>query len=615
MKITLKALILMFAKAISFMILAFSFLFALSACSWFGSDDPNSGNNVGKYKIYYYNELNDTEKTLEVTQGSSYSLSPVPTHAGYKFLGLYDENGTQYMDENGQSRLPYSDGRDISLTIKWERFVVTIKFNIAGATLQNTLDMEDRYFDYNGNITSVPTPMRTGWYFLGWYSGTNSSAVRYSNSMGILPDKVELTVQNYPALQNGKELTFYAQFERITYDVTIYRDGSGGDVLEIVKVPHGEKVDNYIKHLPTSERISKGNAKRLLYYSNVPNQGAGKFTGAVESNMNLYGQWETLTTADGYDDYIVARIDFERIALDKSGKYLLLNDLNLETWNAPFDFAGTFDGGGFRITYTQSITQNSGDFYGGLFTQLNNATIKNLELSVAVNLNRQTRDNEGYIGGLAGRSIGSASISKIGVSGSVYAQKGNYLRIGGLIGSLEGGIIDQCKNSASVTARQGWTVVAGGIVGDARPVSTSIIIINCYNEGEIIAHSDAGAFSSTGVGAGGIVGRYRIVSSRTLKIENCYNNSSCQVSGSWYGWREAGGIVGDVDTGNYPGLTLSNCYWNSNLRSTVVHNRTSISGATAKTNMNGFNYDGGTWQNEAIWTLSSGAPKLTWELN
>lgn len=612
MKITLKALILMFAKAISFMILAFSLLFALSACSWFGSDDPNSGNNVGKYKIYYYNELNDTEKTLEVTQGSSYSLSPVPTHAGYKFLGLYDEKGTQYMDENGQSRLPYSDGRDISLTIKWERFVVTIKFNIAGATLQNTLDMEDRYFDYNGNITSVPTPMRTGWYFLGWYSGTNSSAVRYSNSMGILPDKVELTVQNYPALQNGKELTFYAQFERITYDVTIYRDGSEGDVLEIVKVPHGEKVDNYIKHLPTSERISKGNAKRLLYYSNVPNQGAGKFTGAVESNMNLYGQWETLTTADGYDDYIVARIDFERIALDKSGKYLLLNDLNLGTWNAPFDFSGTFDGGGNILSYTQTINGYSGAFYGGLFSKLETAIIRNLKLKVNIN---KERHNDSYVGGLAGKANGNTLISKVSVEGSIWIKWDGDSSVGGIIGLLQGGRIDQCKNNASISTIQFWTTVAGGIVGTANPVDSIITISNCYNQGQILADS-GGVGAGQGRAAGGIVGVYKTVSGKSANIENCYNDSTVEAKGGWgAGWWSTGALVGDVSGNNYIGLNISYCYWNSNLCSMVLHNRTSFSGTTGKINMTGFDYQGGTWRNETIWTLNSGAPKLTWELN
>lgn len=150
-------------------------------------------------------------------------------------------------------------------------------------------------------------------------------------------------------------------------------------------------------------------------------------------------------------------------------------------------FAGTFDGCGHTISglNVQGSTVNQ-----GLFAAINKATIRNLN-----------------------------------VSGTVSCGTKNY--VGGIVGKVQAGTIENCSFSGSVTG--GYT---GGIAGGLN--GNNVTISGCVNAADV-----------TGTTAGGILGYWKT----TAAIQNCYNTGS--VTGS----AKAGGIVGQLNKG-----TIENCY-------------------------------------------------------
>ena len=150
-------------------------------------------------------------------------------------------------------------------------------------------------------------------------------------------------------------------------------------------------------------------------------------------------------------------------------------------------FAGTFDGCGHTISglNVQGSTANQ-----GLFAAINKATIRNLN-----------------------------------VSGTVSCGTKNY--VGGIVGKVQAGTIENCSFSGSVTG--GYTGgIAGGLYGN------NVTISGCANLAAV-----------TGTTAGGILGYWK----NTAAIRDCYNTGS--VTGSV----KAGGIVGQLQKGS-----IENCY-------------------------------------------------------
>ena len=151
-------------------------------------------------------------------------------------------------------------------------------------------------------------------------------------------------------------------------------------------------------------------------------------------------------------------------------------------------FAGTFDGCGHTISglNVQGSTANQ-----GLFAAINKATIRNLN-----------------------------------VSGTVNCGTKNY--VGGIVGKVQDGTIENCSFSGSVTGGGHTGGIAGGLNGN------DVTISGCANLAAV-----------TGTTAGGILGYWK----KTASIRDCYNTGSVTSSA------KAGGIVGQLNKG-----TIENCY-------------------------------------------------------
>lgn len=177
-------------------------------------------------------------------------------------------------------------------------------------------------------------------------------------------------------------------------------------------------------------------------------------------------------------------------------------------------FAGTFDGCGHTISGLNVQGQ-------GLFAAINQAAIRNLNVSGTVN------STVNYVGGIVGK-VQAGTIENCSFSGSVSSSKKSAY-VGGIAGGLYSAnvTISGCANTADVTG--GY---AGGILGYWKTAAT---IQNCYNTGSITG-SDKAA---------GIVAHLN-----KGTIENCYSIGAVGGAAA-----QKGGIFG------FSGAAVKNCYY------------------------------------------------------
>lgn len=132
-----------------------------------------------------------------VTEGTVAGTLPTPTRDGYTFLGWFTDptNGSEVTSST-------IIGLSMTLYAHWSSNVVvaTVTFNANGGTVSTTT----KKVNCGDTIGSLPTPTRTGYTFLGWYTdATGDSKVSSS------------TVVNQPTL------TLYAHWKYDTITVSV----------------------------------------------------------------------------------------------------------------------------------------------------------------------------------------------------------------------------------------------------------------------------------------------------------------------------------------------------------------------------------------------------------
>lgn len=151
--------------------------------------------------------------------GASYTL-PTAARAGFTFEGWYTDSALTAANKvNMAYTIPASN---VTLYAKWTAVAqVTVTFNVNGGTAiaPQTLDA--------GGYCTLPTPVRAGYTFKGWY--TNSSLSEASKVIS-------------PYIVN-ESLTVYAKWEVIKCVVTFYVDGV---VFKTIEVDYGTKLSEYV---------------------------------------------------------------------------------------------------------------------------------------------------------------------------------------------------------------------------------------------------------------------------------------------------------------------------------------------------------------------------------
>lgn len=178
-----------------------------------GTTPVNSSNGINIVSATYtltYNGnggtvLGNSSTSTTVNVGSSVTL-PSATRSYYSFSGWYTaSSGGTYLGTTGGSYTPPSD---ITIYAQWSAISYTVSFNANGGSVSPTSASGT-----NSGGVVLPTPSRTNYSFLGWY--TASSGGSYVGGGGSA---------YYPT----SNTTLYAQWQIITY--TVSWNANGGSV-------------------------------------------------------------------------------------------------------------------------------------------------------------------------------------------------------------------------------------------------------------------------------------------------------------------------------------------------------------------------------------------------
>lgn len=217
-------------------------------------------------------------------------------------------------------------------------------------------------------------------------------------------------------------------------------------------------------------------------------------------------------------------------------------------------FAGNLDGQGYAVSNvaigSEKVPLESDVF--GLFG-VTEGKISNLHLNT-VSIHGIVKNVSGYVIGLAGGLIGSASgsVENCHVTGLTMTMtvpdSGSAAAywIGGLVGALDAGQINECSASGKITEKSGKGSI-GGLIGELGKASKIT-----YSRANVAL--DVKPDHKGGADVGGFIGKGNGKSNAETVIRNCY--ATGDVTGGAYTGGFAGGIWG---------LNIINCYATGNV--------------------------------------------------
>lgn len=141
-------------------------------------------------------------------------------------------------------------------------------------------------------------------------------------------------------------------------------------------------------------------------------------------------------------------------------------------------FAGKLNGAGHNVNLNINIT---GTQYTGLFSKIENGTVRNLNLAGEVSGNI-------WIGALAGK-VNNTAISSVYNAAKVTIIGGNGSNyVGGLVGEAEDSTLKNVGNTGEI---YGWGSV-GGIAGRIRGYAPGTTITSASNTGKVTGYDSVG---------------------------------------------------------------------------------------------------------------------------
>ena len=238
-----------------------------------------------KYKVEFNDNYTSTvfpqDKT--VSEGEEFGVLPEPQREGYKFLGwfaytdTYKEYQVNYATKFYSS---YSYQTTVSLFAKWERAQYIITFEPAGGVVEGVGGVNIKNVSYGLLYGSLPTPVRDGYEFQGWFTAAEGGEEVNSYTL-------------VPALTSYYQ-TLYAHWEKIKveeYRVTFNPDGGHLNKEEKNKtIVFGREYG--ILPIPSRKGYSfdgwftKKKGGKKIYGNNIYN---------LHSDITLYARWTSLS--------------------------------------------------------------------------------------------------------------------------------------------------------------------------------------------------------------------------------------------------------------------------------------------------------------------------------
>lgn len=287
--------------------------------------------------------------------------------------------------------------------------------------------------------------------------------------------------------------------------------------------------------------VSYGNTEGTTVGSHHPVDGFCTYCGTVDDNY--------MTPIDGY--YMIgtpAQLKWFAAFVNaghQSANAKLANITPLDMTgvaiepigNSSAAYTGTFDGQGKSIMgFSATSTGN-----GGLFGNINNATIKDFSIDGVLDV------TGGTASGVIGYSKGSI-ISGIHSSLTITTSAGTAVgHVGGVVGSLnQNDNVSGCSFSGSITVNANSHNCFGGIVGY---MTSNDKIQNCANYGSI-------TYSKNNCYAGGIEG---YINATSASIQNCLSTGAVTYVGE--GTATYGGAIVGYMKSTYVSSNFSDNYW------------------------------------------------------
>lgn len=218
-------------------------------------------------------------------------------------------------------------------------------------------------------------------------------------------------------------------------------------------------------------------------------------------------------------------------------------------------FTGTYDGGNYTISgLNQSNTSASSNYRLGLFSEVTDATIKNLTLSNAsltLSATLSSMNDYIYAGALIGRLFPStgASITNINVNNSTIsvASTTNGRAVGGgVIGGIGGGNPTVSYSSATNVTITGSTTSSGYVhVGGFAGLAYGGTLSSLSSSGSVQATHTGGATNQ--LMAGGLIGDWQ----GSAAIQNVYSTTSVTgIAPNGANYWGLGGLIGITSAGS-----------------------------------------------------------------
>ena len=384
----------------------------------------------------------------------AYGAVTAPNNGAGGITGMVDDKGkTEYI--SNLSAAPYiKGGNDRTHGINgW--------CNNSSNTGSNNLSWAETVYYVGGNkknATDITEPSN-GSGIHGTVTTTEElkQAATYTGK-GFSTDTWQLTDGQWPRLKQFA--TMYDAFTSISALPNIITPG------QTVTVTATTALNRDIKITSSQPSIISVSGNTLK----AEKSGTSEITIASTTDDLTQGASKTFTiTVEAVNHTISTPEDLDKLRYDMTGDYVLANDIDMTGRNfVPFGivnnttagkFTGTFDGQGHTIKGLKYDVSDKGEV--GLFSQADNATIKNLIIEGAY------FKGNANVGGIVGQMY-RTTITDCAVLNSYIEGRDHVGAIAGEIAqtkvgdSYEGGTITNCFSDARIKTRE---YQAGGMLG------------------------------------------------------------------------------------------------------------------------------------------------------
>jgi len=159
-----------------------------------------------------------TVAPLTRKEGTVLPVLDTPTKAGYTFEGWYTDSA--FTKKFTSTTVPEND---LTLFAKWNANTYTITFNVNGG---NELSDADKTKDvtYGGTYGTLPTPARSGYGFVGWFTESEGGTeVKSTDTVSITGNKT--IYAHWKQLKNIPSSVFnFGEMESYTYTTGTFRE-------------------------------------------------------------------------------------------------------------------------------------------------------------------------------------------------------------------------------------------------------------------------------------------------------------------------------------------------------------------------------------------------------